>query len=151
MFQTGRIRLQIISPKYKHISYLCQWHWIKSKPATSLLCNCVFCYTTGKAIGLPEEFLAFAEGSKGGGVIQVSKNNQLNGSQFMLQNVHIDALTGFCDCSTIIQVRFGDMGNGSGQDFLKSLHPHTLPRNPSPPPSPHKTEMLISVLKRATR
>jgi hypothetical protein len=26
---------------------------------------------TGKAIGLPDEFLAFAEGSKGGGVIQV--------------------------------------------------------------------------------
>jgi hypothetical protein len=34
----------------------------------------LFCYITGKAIGLPDEFLAFAEGSKGGGVIQVRRN-----------------------------------------------------------------------------
>jgi hypothetical protein len=40
-----------------------------------LLCNCLFCHMTGKAIGLPDEFLAFAEGSKGGGVIQVRRNN----------------------------------------------------------------------------
>jgi hypothetical protein len=33
----------------------------------------LFFYVTGKAIGLPDEFLAFAEGSKGGGVIQVRR------------------------------------------------------------------------------
>jgi len=52
---------------------------------------------------LPEEFLAFAEGSKGGGVIQVRKNNKLDGSQFFLYNIHNDALTGFAFAALIIQ------------------------------------------------
>jgi hypothetical protein len=37
----------------------------------------LFCYITGKAIGLPHEFLAFAEDSKGGGVIQVRTGSSL--------------------------------------------------------------------------
>jgi hypothetical protein len=39
-----------------------------------LSCNSLFYYITGKAIGLPDEFLAFVEGSKGGGVIQVRRS-----------------------------------------------------------------------------